>query len=176
MTAFKRAAVAASLLVFSLPALAQDHKGGDVTLSHPWVRIMPAAAENGAGYVTITNKGDTDNRLTGASSPFAEIVEIHEMSMDNGIMRMRPLENGLDIPAGESVALAPGGVHIMFKRVTTPFAADTKVPVTLTFMHGGPVEIMFPAKKRGDSMDSDHSHNMDEDHDMTGQKEEGHSQ
>ncbi|MBZ0215348.1 MAG: copper chaperone PCu(A)C, partial [Fimbriimonadaceae bacterium] len=130
---------------------AQEVTAGDLTLIHPWVRVMPAAAKVGAGYVTITNGSDKDDRLMSATSPAADQVEIHEMSMDNGVMRMRPLADGLVIPAGNTVELAPGGFHIMFKKVTAPFEKDTMVPVTLHFMNAGAVNVDFRAGEAASS-------------------------
>lgn len=144
------ALVTFSLTTTSTAPYAHEVKAGDVTIIHPWVRVMPAAAKVGAGYLTIVNESDKDEHLMSATSPNAELVEIHEMSMENGIMKMRPLANGIVIPAGETIELAPGGFHIMFKKVVTPFTPDAIVPVTLNFMNAGTVQVEFkPGENTG---------------------------
>ncbi len=144
-----------ALFAFALTAAApsieaHETQAGDLTIVHPRVKVMPAAAKVGAGYVTIVNDGATADHLVSASSPNAGKVEIHEMTMDNGVMRMRALENGIMIPAGETVELAPGGFHIMFKQVVTPFVEGDMVPVTLNFMNAGAVEVQFTSGKGED--------------------------
>jgi copper(I)-binding protein len=86
-----------------------------------------------AAYMTIANAGGTGVRLIAASSPAAEIVEIHEMQMDGDIMRMRPVENGIDVLAGNVAALEPGGLHIMLINLVEPLVAGQAIPMTLTF-------------------------------------------
>ena len=82
---------------------------------------------------TIENKGTAPDRLVGAQSAAAQKVEIHEMKMDGNVMRMRELEKGLEIPAGGSVTLAPGGYHLMLQQLKAPLVKDSQVPVTLVF-------------------------------------------
>ena len=99
-------------LAFTLsaaPALAQEFKAGDIVIEKPWARATPKGAEVGGAYMTIENKGAAPDRLTGGTSDFAT-VEIHEMKSENGVMEMREVTGGLDIPAHGSVALAPGTI------------------------------------------------------------------
>src|SRR5262245_49584011 len=93
---------------------APDTKLGDLTLSTPWTRATPGSAKVAGGYVRIVNGGSAADRLVGGTSSIAGRIEIHEMSLTNGVMRMRPLNGGLEIKPGASVDLAPGGFHIMF--------------------------------------------------------------
>jgi copper(I)-binding protein len=86
-----------------------------------------------AAYMTIANAGGVGVRLIGASSPVAEVVEIHEMQMDGDVMRMRPVENGIDVLAGNVAVLEPGGLHIMLMNLLEPLMAGQAVPLTLTF-------------------------------------------
>src|SRR6056297_2719052 len=106
------------------PALAQmadvqpepvvEAQVGDLALSASFAFATPPGAPVAGGFVTITNTGAADDRLAGASSDVAGHMEVHEMAMDDGVMRMRELADGLAIPAGETVTLEPGGFHIMF--------------------------------------------------------------
>lgn len=139
-------------------ASAEDIKIGDLKISDPYVRAMVPGAPVGGGYMTITNTGTTDDRLITASSPRAGKVEIHEMKMDNDVMIMRQLANGLALPAGKTVELKPGGYHVMFMKVGEPFQQGQTIKTTLTFEKAGSVEVDFPvgsavAKKAGSDDD-----------------------
>ena len=92
------AAVAASLLYLS-PAAAHSVKVGQLELTDLWTRATPPGAPAGGGFMTITNNGDEPDRLIAVSSPVAEIGEVHEMKVEDGVMTMRPLDDGLEIPA-----------------------------------------------------------------------------
>jgi periplasmic copper chaperone A len=153
-------ALALALGATTTPALAQEFKGGDITIDKAWVRATPKGAEVGAGYFVIHNNGDTPDRLTGCSADFAR-VEIHEMKTQNGVMTMPELKNGFDIPAHETVRFTPGGYHVMFNHLTKPLAKGYKVKATLAFEHAGGVEVEFdveglgasgPAPTKGDDM------------------------
>ena len=112
-------------------------QAGDLQVKDAWVRgTVPAQRSTGAFMQLTSPAGAT---LTGASSPVADAAELHEMSMDGGTMRMRPLPR-LALPAGQSVELKPGGYHIMLLGLKQPLAADTSVPLTLRFEQGGKAE------------------------------------
>ena len=100
------------------------------------------APRSARGYLTIHNKGAAPDRLTGGSADFAT-VEIHEMKSENGVMQMRELKDGLDIPAHGSVGLTPGGYHLMFTHLTHPLTKGETVKATLNFEHAGPVDVEF---------------------------------
>ncbi|WP_439154299.1 copper chaperone PCu(A)C [Yoonia sp.] len=100
------------------------------------------------GFVTIANTGDTDDRLVAASSDIANVMQIHTMAMDGDVMVMRELTDGLPVPAGETVALQPGGLHIMFMQLNGPLVAGETVPVTLTFENAGDVAVMLPIRNK----------------------------
>jgi len=153
-------ALAAALALLAAPALAQQFKAGDITVDKAWTRATPKGADAGAGYLTIHNNGSAADKLTGGSADFG-MVEIHEMKTENGVMQMRELKSGLDIPAHGTVRLAPGGYHIMFTHLTKPLEKGSKVTATLTFEHGGAVAVEFPvlgvgagapAPMKGDAM------------------------
>jgi copper(I)-binding protein len=117
--------VAATALFIAGNAAAQD-----VTVGSPWVRgTVPGQTATGA-FMELTSKADAT--LVGASSPVASVVEVHEMKIDNGVMKMRPLPR-LELPAGKAVALKPGGYHIMLMDLKHPLAKGEHVPLTLKF-------------------------------------------
>lgn len=134
--------LALALALSAGPALAQEFKAGDVVVEKPWARATPKGAEVGGGYLDIQNNGATPDRLTGGSADFAT-VEIHQMKSENGVMEMRQLKDGLDIPAHGSVALSPGGYHLMFTHLTHPLTKGESIKATLNFEHAGPVEVEF---------------------------------
>jgi len=108
---------------------------GTLRIEQAWARTTAPGAATGAGYMTLVNEGAAD-RLVSASSPVADKVELHESAMDGMVMTMRPL-GPVPIKAGETLALAPGGRHLMFTGLEAPFVAGQTVPVTLTFEIGG---------------------------------------
>ena len=125
---------------------------GDLRIERFWMRQPPPAARVGGGYATITNGGEEPDRLVGGRVDFAERFEIHEMAMEGGVMRMRAVEGGLDIPPGATVTLEPGGLHLMFMRLTAPPRAGDAVPVTLLFERAGEVTLdmhVAPTGARG---------------------------
>jgi periplasmic copper chaperone A len=135
-------ALALAFALSAAPALAQEFKAGDIVIEKPWARATPKGAEVGGAYMTIENMGAAADRLTGGSADFAT-VEIHEMKTENGVMEMREVTGGLDIPAHGSVGLAPGGYHIMFTHLAHPLTKGETVKATFTFEHAGPVEVEF---------------------------------
>mgnify|MGYP001321497837 CR=1 FL=1 len=120
------------LCMAALPVLAADLEVRDA-----WVRgTVPAQKATGA-FMQISSK--TGTTLTGATSPTAGVVEVHEMTMDGGTMRMRPLAR-LEVPAGKTVDLKPGGYHLMLMELKQPLQAGQKVPITLQVESGGKAE------------------------------------
>jgi copper(I)-binding protein len=139
----------AAAALFALPAWAQDYKLGSLEISQPWTRATAPTAKTGGGYLTITNKGTTPDRLIAARSTASAKVEIHEMKMDGNVMRMRELDKGVEIPPGATVTLKPGGLHIMFMELKAPLAKDTKVPLTLVFEKAGSIDVTFTVQQMG---------------------------
>lgn len=125
------------------PAFAQEFKAGDIVVEKPWARATPKGAEVGSGYLTIQNNGAAPDRLTGGTADFAT-VEVHQMSSENGVSKMRELKDGLAIPAHGSVGLSPGGYHLMFTHLTHPLTKGESVKATLNFEHAGSVPVAFP--------------------------------
>jgi periplasmic copper chaperone A len=134
---------AALLSLAALPALAQQFKGGDIVIDQAWSRATPKGAAVGAGYLVIHNHGATADKLTGGSADFAAGVSVHEMSKDNGIMRMRELTSGLEIPANGEIVLSPGAYHIMFTGLKQPLEKGVSVKASLTFEHAGTIAVEF---------------------------------
>jgi len=145
----RRLLITATLAALTVPAGAQDYKVGALEITRPWTRATPATAQAGGGFLTVTNKGTTPDRLIAARSTVSDRVEVHEMRMDGNVMKMRELEKGLEIPAGATVMLKPGGYHIMFMGLKAPFAKDTKVPVTLVFEKAGSLDIVLDVEALG---------------------------
>lgn len=141
--ATKWLAVAAALITVGAVAALARAAEPEIGLSDAWARPTLGAGRTTAAYVTITNVGTNADRLTAADTPGAGSVEIHTAGMEEGVMRMRRLE-GLDIPAGETVTMAPGGYHIMIIDIEEPIEVGTTVPLTLTFETSGSVTIDAP--------------------------------
>ncbi len=121
---------------------------GDLTIEAPFAFATLPNQPVAGGFMAITNAGDAPDTLIAASSPAAGRMEIHEMAMDGDVMRMREIEGGLVIPAGETVKLEPGGFHVMFMELSDPMVAGEMTDVTLTFEDAGEVTLTFPVVKR----------------------------
>lgn len=128
-------------LVQTLPITAHSFTLGDLEIGHPFARATPPKARVAGGYLTITNNGTESDRIIGATTSFAERVEIHKMEVVNDIMKMSPVPGGLEIPPGETVVLKPGSFHLMFMSINTPLKEGDVQKVTLEFEKSGKVEI-----------------------------------
>jgi copper(I)-binding protein len=134
--------VATCVLVAS-GAGAHDFKVGALDIGHPWSRPTPKDANIAGGYLTITNKGKTVDRLIGGSSPAASQIEVHEMVDVDGMTKTRPLANGIEIKPGKTVELKPGALRIVLLGLKEPFQVGQKIKGTLVFEKAGPVEIVY---------------------------------
>ncbi len=139
--------------LLTAPALAQDYDLGPLHLAHPWSRATPNGAAVGGGYLSITNNGSTPDRLIGGSTPVAKEFELHRMSNENGVMKMRPVEGGLEIKPGETVTLKPSGYHIMLVDLAKPLKQGDRVPATLDFAKAGKVQVEFTVEGMGATHD-----------------------
>jgi copper(I)-binding protein len=137
------AALAGAACLAPVQALSHAYDVGDLHVGHPWMRPTPNGAPTAAGYLTVTNHGKTADRLLGGASPLARSIEPHSMSMSGGVMRMRLLPNGFEIPPGGTLTLAPDKGHLMLIGPAHPFKVGDKVPATLRFAHAGEVKVYF---------------------------------
>lgn len=142
----------ALIAALAAPASAQITRKSSITAVDPWSRATSPRANIGAGYVTIRNTSAQPDRLVSATSPRAAKVEIHTMSLNDGIMRMRPLPNGLEVPAGGEASLAPGGNHVMLIGLKSPLRAGERIPATLRFARAGDVRIAFQVVGAGSTV------------------------
>ena len=134
---------AAALLLSAGFATAHEFKAGPLKIGHPWSRATPAGAKVGGGYLSIENTGTVADRLVSVSVPFAARAEVHEMAVKDGIMTIRPLDNGVDVPAGAKVEFKPGGYHIMFMDLKQQLKQGEMMKGTLTFEKAGTVDVEF---------------------------------
>ncbi|SFQ67582.1 hypothetical protein SAMN05421853_1194 [Roseivivax halotolerans] len=130
---------------------------GDLEIAAPFARATLPNQPVAGGFMTVTNTGETDDTLISASSAAAGRMEVHEMAMDGDVMRMRELEDGLPIPAGETVTLEPGGYHVMFMDLSAPLSEGDSAEVTLTFEKAGEVTVTMPIVTR-DAGGAAHDH------------------
>ncbi|CAN1502910.1 COG2847 Copper(I)-binding protein [Rhabdaerophilaceae bacterium] len=158
ITSFFRGLALATALFLSLPAASHDYKIGDLKIDHPWSRATPGGAKVAGGFMTITNLGATPDRLIGGSVAAASNFEVHEMKMEGNVMKMRALEKGLEIKPGETVALKPGGFHVMFINLSSPLREGSTIKGTLVFERAGTVEVEFKVEGRGSSGENHGGH------------------
>lgn len=144
-------------LVNPVSAMSHDFKAGSLELKHPWSAKAPAVAPVLGGYVTIVNTGAESDRLLGGTTKVAERLEIHESSIVDGIARMRPAKEGIEIPAGATLNLQPGGAHIMLVNPKQRPAEGEKFKATLEFEKAGSVEVEFVVQKPKPSSGENHS-------------------
>ncbi len=128
----------------ALAAHAADYNVGSIKITQPWARATPKGASSAAAYLTVTNTGTTSDRLSCASSDVSGQCQIHSMVMDNGVMKMRPIEGGLEIKPGETVTLKPGGNHVMLMDLKQPLEAGKTAAATLQLEKAGTVKVEFP--------------------------------
>ena len=141
------AAICASLL--ALPAHSADVTAGSLKIAAPWARATPKGASVGGGYLTITNTGTAPDRFVSGLSEVSNKFEIHEMSMNNGIMKMRLLASGLEIKPGQTVELKPGGNHVMFVGMKQQLKPGDHFKATLEFEKAGKVDVDFAVEGLG---------------------------
>jgi hypothetical protein len=140
------AAAIALAVPVALPqfAHAADYDVGSIHISQPWSRATPKGASTGAGYMTITNKGTAPDRVSCVASDASAQCQIHTMTMEDGVMKMRPVEGGLEIAPGATVMLKPGGLHVMLLDLKHPLEPGQSVKATLKFDHAGTVDVEYP--------------------------------
>jgi copper(I)-binding protein len=146
----KTSLLATGLLALAIGAAhAGDYKVGSLDIIDPWSRATPKGASVAAGYMKISNTGTTADRLVGGSSEASTRFEVHEMTMDNGVMKMRPVKGGLEIKPGETVELKPGSFHVMFTDLKNPLTPGQHVKAALVFEKAGAVNVEFDVRAMG---------------------------
>lgn len=150
-------AAALAALLTAGAALAHDYKVGSVVIDHPWSRATAPGAANAAAYFTLTNTGGAPDRLLSASTPAAGKAELHTHLMDNGVMRMRPVE-AIDVAPGTPATLAPGGLHVMLLGLAKPLEKGQSFPLTLVFEKGGSVTVEVSIQGAGDAQPAHGGH------------------
>lgn len=145
-------------------AAAADSAAPSISIAHPYSYPTAAPGVPGVGFLTLTNTGKKADLLLAASSPVAGGVEIHQSRVENGVMKMRALTQGLALPAGQSVALSPGALHLMLFELRTPLAIGDQVPLLLTFEQAGQMMVQLRVEPREPPADSVHEHHADHQH------------
>ena len=135
-------ALAFALALVASPALAQ------VSIDQPWMRATPPGAKVAGGFMTVTNKGASPDRLIAAASPVAERVELHVHVHEAGMMKMKHVA-GFDIPANGQFVLKPGGAHLMFVDIKRPIKQGETIPVRLKFEKAGELKVEYPVAGLG---------------------------
>jgi copper(I)-binding protein len=141
--------VAAALALACSVALAHDYKAAAITIDHPWTRATPRGASVATGYFTLVNTGTTPDRLIGATADAAGRVELHEMSMTDGVMRMRPVKDGIELKPGQTVEFKPSSFHLMMLDLKQQLQQGQRVKGTLTFEKAGTVDVEFAVEGIG---------------------------
>lgn len=131
------------------PARADDVMIGNLKLTAAWARATPKGATVGGGYFTITNTGNAADRLVGGTSDISNRFEIHQMSMDKGVMKMREVTSGIEITPGQTVRFDPSGYHIMFVGLKHPLKEGDHIKATLQFEKAGNVSVDFAVESIG---------------------------
>jgi copper(I)-binding protein len=142
-----RTILLACLVLAGSAATARDHTSGHLVIGHPWSRPAAAGIPTGVAYLTITNNGPKEEVLLGARTAAAQRVEMHHTIVSEGMARMRPLPQ-ITIPAGSSVKVEPGGIHLMLVGLKAPLTAGDEIPLTLVFREAGDVEVEIKVEAR----------------------------
>jgi len=147
MRLFKEIAFAATLAIASLysigTGIAHGVSIGNLEIEHPWSRETKHGMHMAAGFMSITNNGDEDDRLIKATAEVSDIVQLHNMKMENDVMSMFEMKDGILIPAGQTVELRPMSLHVMFMEMKSRPKQGEKFKGTLTFEKAGTVAIEF---------------------------------
>lgn len=144
---------ASALAVVGACSPAPSAAPGTLSVADAWSMATPSGAAVAAGYMTIQNSTDAPVRLVSGETSAAERVEVHTMSMDGSVMKMRPVEGGLEVPAGGAVELKPGGLHLMLIGLKAPLSEGGSVPLTLIFDNGMRVEAPLSVRAMGGGHD-----------------------
>lgn len=135
-------------LAISASAFAHDYKVGDIHIDHPYARPTVAAQSSGAVYLSIENRGKSADQLVSVASPISKTAEIHTMSMQGNVMKMREVQN-IEIKPSGKIAMTPGhGYHIMLVGLKQPLKVGDSLPLTVRFKNAGAVEVQVTVENR----------------------------
>ena len=139
-----RRGMAVVLLLMGLVACG----GGGLTVKDAWARSSPMNADTGALYFTIVNRSGQDDALVGVSTEVAATAELHRSHMEGDVMKMEPVPGGrVEVPAGQTVTFAPGGLHVMLMGLKAPLKAGSTFEVTLHFERAGDVTVTVEVRE-----------------------------
>ncbi|MFZ5438359.1 MAG: copper chaperone PCu(A)C [Myxococcota bacterium] len=133
-------------LVASLALAAEPASKPIVTAAEAWVRLPPPGAKNTGAFMRLTNGGKVDRKLTAAANPASKVTELHTHLNEGGVMKMRQVPF-IDVKAGDSTTLAPGGLHVMLIDLVATLKEGESVPLTLTFDDGSTLEVKAVVKR-----------------------------
>ena len=151
-------AILVVLSASTFEAMTQDYNVGSIQIAKPWTRATPKGSSVAGAYMSISNKGAAADRLLGGSTDVAARFEVHRMSVENGVMTMRPVEGGLEVKPGETVELKPGSFHVMLIGLKKPLEQGQRVKATLEFANAGKVEVEYAVEAIGAAGPGGHRH------------------
>jgi copper(I)-binding protein len=141
--------IAAWLIVgWVAPTLAQTSTAMPIMVENAWARATPGTIKTGGAYMTLVDHGTSADRLIGVATPVAGKAELHVMSEDNGIMKMRPVD-AVPVEPGKPTELKPGGYHVMLIDLKQPLKEGDSFPMTLTFEKAGTIQVTVKVEKPG---------------------------
>jgi len=140
MTQLQRLLAALALGAATLATSAHEFKLGAITIGHPYARTTAPGQPTGGGFLKLVNQGASADKLLSATADVSSRVELHTMRMEGDVMRMRQVD-AIELPAGGSVELKPGGMHLMFVELKAPLKAGDKFPLVLRFEKAGEVTV-----------------------------------
>jgi copper(I)-binding protein len=148
----RQAAYLITVLLLSLylggEAHAQSAPASTVVVEQPWARATPKGAKTGAAYMTLRNNGASVDRLMSATTPVADQVQLHKVTEDNGVSRMREVHN-VELEPGAKIVFKPGEMHMMLVGLKQPLVEGQALPLTLQFERAGNIEVTVPIEKVG---------------------------
>lgn len=150
-----------ALALSSTLALAHGYKLGNLEIKHPWAKATIAGQPVAGGFFKVVNNGTEPDRLLKVTSGVSDMIQVHEMKVEDGVMKMGEVPGGLEIAPGATVELKPGGLHVMFMGIKAPFKEGETVKATLTFEKAGTIDVEFKidAAKPGDDAHKNHQTN-----------------
>jgi copper(I)-binding protein len=161
MIALRRTSLTIAALAYlaATPSLGHGYKTGSLSIKHPWSRETSAGQSVGGGFMVVTNTSAKPDKLVSATTTVATEVQLHTMSMDGGIMRMRQVSGGIDVPSKGTLELKPGGYHLMFMGLKRPLKKDERFPVMLKFQNAGTLKVQFAVQAVGSTgpIEADHA-------------------